>query len=259
VANGDILVVASQGFRDAASSIVVRDGVWEVCTASYFRGQCAELVPGNYPGIDATLSGRIASARQVGYTDRSRTVVTSAVVNPPVVVNLPQIVVNPAPVVTSAATIAQPIAVNPPVIVSPATIAQPIVVNPPVIVSPATVTTDTRPLYVAPSPVVSVVPPPIGRAILYEDPNFGGAWVAVDRGQANDLDWAHFTNPTHRAASIRVESGTWQFCSDMAFQGQCRVLGPGNYAYMPGGLTEGVASARQVGYPEYGAVAVYRR
>ena len=228
----------ARAFAYAASSIVVRDGIWEVCTDAYFRGRCAELVPGNYPGIDVTLNGRIASARQVGYADRTTPVAT--VSTPSIVVNLPQIVVNPPP----DAARAQPVVVNPP----------PVVVNPPV-----TVAADTRPLYVTPSPVVSAVPPPIGRAILYEDPNFAGAWVAVDRGEANDLDWAHFTNPAHRAASIRVESGTWQFCSDLAFQGQCRVLGPGDYPYMPGGLTEGVSSARQVGYPEYGALDVYRR
>ena len=216
VADDEISIVASRGFRDTASSIVVRDGIWEVCTDAYFRGRCAELVPGNYPGIDVTLSGRIASARQVGYADRS----------PPVV-----------------STYRVPIVVNPP----------------PVVVSPPTVTAYARPLVVTP-PVVSSVPAPTGRAILYEDPNFAGASAVVDLGQANDLDWAHFTNPAHRAASLRVESGTWQFCSELAFQGQCRVLGPGEYPYMPGGLTEGISSARQVYYPEYGAVVdVYRR
>jgi len=194
VANDEVSLVARGGFRDTASSIVVRDGIWEVCTDAYFRGQCTELQPGNYPGIDVTLNGRVASVRQVGYAYRSAPVAT---------------VVNPAPVF----------------------------INPPPI----------------------AVAPPTGRVILYEDPNFGGAWAAVDRGVANDLDWAHFTNPAHRAASLRVESGTWQFCTDLAFQGQCRVLGPGDYPYMPGGLTEGISSARQVWYPEYGALDVYRR
>jgi hypothetical protein len=43
-----------------------------------------------------------------------------------------------------------------------------------------------------------------GRAILFEDPNFGGVRAVLDRGEANDMEWAHFTNPSHRAASIRV-------------------------------------------------------
>lgn len=122
-----------------------------------------------------------------------------------------------------------------------------------------------RPIAIAPQPYANpapaVVNPPLvtGRALLYELPNFGGAWVAFDRGEANDLDWAHFANPLHRAVSIRVEAGTFLFCTDMAFQGECRVLGPGEYPSLPGPLITGISSARQVGYPEYGAKDVYRR
>ena len=107
----------------------------------------------------------------------------------------------------------------------------------------------------------SVATYPMGRAYLYEDPNFAGAWVAVDRGIANDLDWAHFSNPTHRATSVRVESGNWLFCSDMAFQGECRVLGPGEYPDVValGPLPNGIRSARQVTSPEVGSVTLYRR
>jgi hypothetical protein len=199
IANDEMAIMANSGFLDTASSVVVRDGTWEVCTVAYFRGRCAELVPGNYPGIDVTLNARIASARQVGYADRPpRIALGPTVIDPP-----PRVMIVPSP--------------------------------------------------------VSAVPPPTGRAILYEEPNFGGAWAAVDRGVANDLEWAHFTNPAHRAASIRVESGTWQFCTDLAFQGQCRVLGPGEYPYPPGGLMEGISSARQVWNPVYGSLDLYRR
>jgi len=83
----------------------------------------------------------------------------------------------------------------------------------------------------------------------------------ADRGIANDLDWAHFSNPTHRATSVRVESGNWLFCSDMAFQGECRVLGPGEYPDVValGPLPNGIRSARQVTSPEVGSVTLYRR
>jgi hypothetical protein len=193
VANDGIAVVQGRGFGNTASSIVVVDGIWQVCTDANFNGRCAELPPGSYPGIDVSLNGRIASVRQIGYADRPR----------PVAI-VPQPYANPVPAVVSA-------------------------------------------------PLVS------GRALLYEEPNFGGAWVAFDRGEANDLDWAHFANPLHRATSIRVEAGTFMFCTDMTFQGECRVLGPGEYPQLPGPLITGISSARQVGYPEYGAKDVYRR
>jgi len=186
VANDGIAAVQRQALGNNAASIVVADGTWEVCTDVDFRGRCTQLRPGNYPGIDITLNGRIASVRQVGFADPARVAVA------------PQPYVDP----------------------------QPVVVQPPVVT---------------------------GRAILYEQPNFGGARAVLDRGEANDLEWAHFTNPAHRATSIRVEGGTFLVCSDLAFQGQCLVLAPGDYAQLPGPLASGISSARQVGYPEYGA------
>jgi hypothetical protein len=191
VANDGITAVQRQALGDTAASIVVVDGTWEVCTGADFRGRCTQLMPGNYPGIDITLNGRVASVRQVGFVD------------PPRVAIVPQPYISPLPVV----------------------------VEPPLVT---------------------------GRAVLYEDPNFGGVRAVLDRGEANDMDWAHFTNPTHRATSIRVESGTFLVCSDMAFQGECRVLGPGAYGELPGPLVTGISSARQVWNPEYGASSTYR-
>ena len=91
---------------------------------------------------------------------------------------------------------------------------------------------------------------PAGRAVLFQYPNFGGAPAVVEYGRAPDLDWAHFKNP---ASSIRIESGTWLVCSDIGYQGQCQVLGPGDYPYVTG-LGQGIASARQVWRPDYVAL-----
>ncbi|MDQ2964022.1 MAG: beta/gamma crystallin family protein [Pseudomonadota bacterium] len=52
-------------FNDRASSLVVRDGVWEVCTDAYFAGRCVTLRPGEYPVLEGGLDRRISSARQV--------------------------------------------------------------------------------------------------------------------------------------------------------------------------------------------------
>jgi hypothetical protein len=197
VTSSRVDTVARQGLGDTASSVVVADGRWEVCTMEYFRGRCTELLPGSYPSMGVSLNGRIASVREIGYSE-------------------------PLPVT---------IAPSPPVVV----------------VDPPTYSRST------------VVPVTVARAYLYEDPNFSGARVTIDRGEANDLDWAHFQNPMHRATSVRVESGNWLFCTDMAFQGNCRIFGPGDYATLGGDMIPGIASARPVATPQYGAVSVYRR
>ena len=52
-------------FNDRAESIIVHDGVWEVCTDAGFGGQCTRLQPGEYPSLDGSLNKRISSAREV--------------------------------------------------------------------------------------------------------------------------------------------------------------------------------------------------
>jgi len=49
-----------------------------------------------------------------------------------------------------------------------------------------------------------------------------------------------------RAVSVRIDDGTWQFCSDAAYAGVCRVFGPGTYADLGAGLAGRVSSARLV-------------
>lgn len=95
---------------------------------------------------------------------------------------------------------------------------------------------------------VAVVP--AGRAVLFQYPNFGGSPAVIESGRAPDLDWARFKTP---AESIRIEAGNWLVCSDIGYQGQCQVLGPGDYPHVTG-LGEGIASARQVWRPNYVAL-----
>jgi hypothetical protein len=110
---------------------------------------------------------------------------------------------------------------------------------------------------IAPVPerVAGVAVVPAGRAVLYQFPNFGGPSAVVEYGRAPDLDWAHFRHP---ASSARIESGSWLVCSEIGYQGECQVLGPGEYPTVTG-LGQGIASARQVWRPEYGALNLYHR
>ena len=52
------------GFAGRASSLVVRDGSYEFCTDSGFRGRCVILGPGRYPSLDAMgMNDAIVSVR----------------------------------------------------------------------------------------------------------------------------------------------------------------------------------------------------
>ena len=88
-----------------------------------------------------------------------------------------------------------------------------------------------------------------GRITLFEYPNFSGPRVTIDNGMARNLDWANFNNPLHHAASVKVEGGSWKVCSQPAFQGDCRVIGPGEYPQIS---MTGIASAEPVVQPQLG-------
>jgi hypothetical protein len=56
------------------------------------------------------------------------------------------------------------------------------------------------------------------------------------------LDAAYFDNG---AASLRVESGRWVFCSVPGYAGECRTFGPGEYWRLPSEVDH-VVSGRQL-------------
>jgi hypothetical protein len=55
-------------FNDRASSIIIRSGIWELCSEAYFRGNCRRLGPGQYAGLGQGMNDTISSLRPVrGY------------------------------------------------------------------------------------------------------------------------------------------------------------------------------------------------
>jgi len=151
------------GVYAGADAAVVYGGVWRLCSRQYFRGECADFVPGRYENL-GSLTGRVSSAELVA--------------------------------VTSSA----PVSVAPP----------------------------------------SAIP---GRVVLYELPNFGGQSVVIDRVAMPDLQRVGFND---RASSIVIQSGIWTFCTDLSFRGDCRTLGPGQYAWLPLDVDRKIASARRI-------------
>jgi len=305
-------------FNDTASSVIVSDGTWEVCTAPNFRGRCAQLAPGTYRQLSDELNGPVVSVRPFGYEPGPAWVVINpdappAVVSaapPPVVINpgATQVVINPAPGVVVVNPQLRSVVVSPPVATGvPAPTGSDVVLyrhagqviraieltssvddlntrhfndgadaalvnggiwrlcdaeggrgqcsdfSPGLYASLGALDGRVRSAYLiasGPAYVATLPAVPAGRAVLYELPNFGGAEAVVEYGPAPDLAWAHFRNP---ASSLRVESGSWLVCTDLGYQGDCRVLEPGDYPVLAGTLGHGIASVRQLWRPEYGS------
>jgi hypothetical protein len=198
-------------FNDVASSIVVTDGTWEACTEPYYRGRCAQLVPGTYRRLSGALSDVVMSVRQVGYDAEPARVVINPD-SPPVAVNAaPTVVINPG--------------------------AAPVVITPP---SGSVVVTPGQAQVVAAPPVMSAVQVPLaGRVILYQHTG-GGVVRAVElTSNADDLSARRFENSADAAL---VSGGIWRLCDGEGARGHCTDFSPGQYASL-GALNGKVMSA----------------
>lgn len=80
---------------------------------------------------------------------------------------------------------------------------------------------------------------PQSGLVLYQNIDFGGREVAVDRAVGN-LREVGFND---EASSIEVLSGVWVLCSDADYGGTCRSFGPGRYK-LTGALHDSVSSVR---------------
>jgi Beta/Gamma crystallin len=59
--------LSAVGFNDRASSVVVRNGRWQVCSDANFLGQCVTLEPGEYPSLGSMgLNDKLSSVRELG-------------------------------------------------------------------------------------------------------------------------------------------------------------------------------------------------
>jgi hypothetical protein len=78
--------------------------------------------------------------------------------------------------------------------------------------------------------------------LLFEQPNLRGRSFPVEGNQQfSNLAGSGFDN---RISSLRVEHGTWQFCSGPDFSGACATFGPGDHMYLPRELDNRISSGR---------------
>jgi|SRR5436309_6689676 len=57
--------LSATAFNDTATSMVIREGVWQACTEPNFQGQCVQLQPGAYRNLNASLNHSVASVREI--------------------------------------------------------------------------------------------------------------------------------------------------------------------------------------------------
>ena len=246
------------GFNDTASSMVVRAGVWEVCSKPYFEGHCAQLQPGEYSSFGTDVNDRIASVREVtqtigvapaapvasapkivlyehaGFGGRSITLTGS-------VPNLDRVQIGDS--VDSAVVFGgvwrlcdtgQKSCIE----LLPGRYDSLGMLNGRVASADVMDRPSTTPLaqptppVTQPSvpPAAGAMPPAYARVVLYELPNFGGHSIVIDRPVISRITSQWFANG---AGSMRIEGGNWFFCSDSDFSGHCQTFGPGDYAHLP--------------------------
>ena len=67
-ANSSVSDLARVGFNDRASSVTIRGGSWQLCSDSYYNGQCVTLGPGNYSSLRTMgLNNSVSSLREIGW------------------------------------------------------------------------------------------------------------------------------------------------------------------------------------------------
>jgi Beta/Gamma crystallin len=256
------------GFNDRAASIVVRSGTWQLCTDADFGGTCTTLTRGEYRNLDGRINGQLSSAREVGiYSnetgnygnyrrgsvelfDRPDFQGTSILLdrdsanfsNNGFNDRARSIIVHDGTWTMCTArgfggdcrTYARGRYAN----LGRGTSGE---------ISSARMSgVDADAPYVHGGGVVvggqnaGATNVGVGRVILFDDERMNGrSMVAVE----NMVDLVN-TGFNDEVASIVVEGGSWEFCTDAFFRGQCRILKAGQYRRLDPVLFRSISSLR---------------
>lgn len=246
------------GFNDRASSMVIRDGYWELCTDAYFRGRCATFGPGEYRGLAPQFTDTISSAREIGGPPGPPPglIIGGGGGSPRIELWERREYGGRSIVLTSGVPDFERIGFND--------------------------RADAAVVYggvwrlceheglggqcrdfgpgryndlgylggkVSSAAIVGAggggawVPAGRPHAVLYEYPGFGGRSFVIEGDVVSNMGRTGFND---RASSIRIEGGYWMFCTDAFFQGTCRTFGPGEYASLPWDITDKISSGRRI-------------
>ncbi|HWY61060.1 MAG TPA: beta/gamma crystallin-related protein [Rhizomicrobium sp.] len=92
------------------------------------------------------------------------------------------------------------------------------------------------------SMLIPAMAQPHGRATVYRDADFRGEQRQLDR----DVRDFSAIGMNDRISSIRVDSGTWEFCEDADFRGRCITVSRDERDLAGSGFDDRLSSARQV-------------
>lgn len=256
--------INSVGFNDRTSSIVVRAGRWEVCSDDGFKGDCAIFETGQYASLDGRFDKRISSVREVG-TVAPAVPVAAAGYGSVELFGQPNFAGRRARLDRDAGNFT-PMGFN--------DRASSLIVQggswemctdadfggtcrtfapgryPSLGYGMTKSISSARPVRLQEAPpVVHGGGWNRGRRdearnenplVLFSNDGSGGRSIAIS-GEVADLTAANFNDV---AQSVVIENGYWEFCSDSYYRGQCRVLGPGQYARLEPALYRSVSSIR---------------
>ncbi|MCM2257435.1 MAG: beta/gamma crystallin family protein [Vicinamibacteria bacterium] len=258
--------VGEVGFNDRTSSLVVQSGRWEVCADPGFGGYCTTLVQGEYRSLDGRLNNRISSAREVGSTpaeagnygnygrgsielfgrpdqagrsiriDKDMADLRGGGFNDraaSVVVHTGSWELCSDPAYGGTCRVYAPGRYDN------------LGYGMAKAISSARLVRSRRQ-----APFVhgggwggASARDARARVILYEGDRLGGRSMAISDSMY-DLRRSGFSD---RSRSVVVEGGTWLFCTEPDFRGQCRVMGPGQYPQLEPALQYSISSLRPTG------------
>lgn len=261
-------------FGNDISSVVVRSGTWELCTEANFRGTCRTFQPGEYSQV-GDLNDRIRSLREIGgRTNQVRPIQPGQPVYPNHVESSRGITIyEHGNYAGRAVSLNGPVASLESIGMND-TVSSLIVrggvwelcahanYQPPCrqfgpgdynsvgdqfndqfssarpVNSVSNYPSSPAPSYPSAPPVHSTANADV---VVYSGENFRGGSRTIS-GRVDSFDTIGFNDIV---ASIIVNRGNWQFCTDANYRGNCQTLGPGRYASLNGDLRNQISSARQ--------------
>jgi hypothetical protein len=258
----DAASLESSGFNNRASSVIVSEGTWQLCSDPGYGGTCRTFAPGEYPDLGYGMAKEVSSARVVRAHREAPAVLgggfdTAAPGTGRVILfnqenlrgdSLAVSSANPglgrSGFDNSAASLViegtpwllctEPFFRGDCRVLAPGRYANLRVVALDRNISSLRPTGATER---GPAPA----PTPKGDIELYSEQGYGGASFATRRDVSN----LGPTNFNDKAQSAVVYSGQWELCTDGEYGGSCAVFGPGSYPSL-GGLSSRLSSLRRI-------------